>query len=223
MRETARAYALNVIGGLAPLLETEFLVLADYIIEHPDSVSRPPKGLTIADEAYWSKIAERFVDGRKVRQLAKPNTVPDPMVSLILQIFYGIESERLDQIKREHALSMVAENSVGDLLERYISEEIGGAGWVWISGSLIRSVDFIRRAESGGFDELQIKNRDNSENSSSSSVRKDTNIKKWYRTKSKTGETMWEEFPLDSDDLKPLSEQGFREFVLRYLPSVMQD
>ena len=63
---------------------------------------------------------------------------------------------------------------------------------------------------------MQIKNRDNTENSSSSKIRENTNIQKWYRTKSKTGKTMWEEVPEQMKGLG-LSEEGFKKFVESYL------
>ena len=165
---------------------------------------------------YWEKLARRFVRGREAQSFPRPKTIPDPMVSVILNVRYGVEKDRLDQVKQEHALSMVAENAVGELLERYISDAMGGTGWVWVSGSLIKAIDFIRR-KGGGFEELQIKNRDNSENSSSSAIRKGTTIKKWCRTKSKTGETMWDYFPVDADFDGDLSEEGFQRWVADYL------
>jgi hypothetical protein len=219
--EAARTLASDAIRVLDPTLETDFLVIADYIIENPDQVSRPPKVggkmLEATTQAYWENIAWRFVRGRESQTFAHPATVPDPMVTYILQVHYGIPESRIEEVKREHALSMVAENAVGELLERYISNQMRDSGWIWVSGSLLKAIDFIRRDDSG-FSALQIKNRDNSENSSSSAIRAGTDIKKWYRTKSKTGKTMWELFPADPSLKGSLSEEGFRDFVANYKP-----
>jgi hypothetical protein len=111
---------------------------------------------------------------------------------------------------------MGAENLIGNLLERYIASELEQNGWAWCAGSLVKSVDFIRRHEDGSWYVLQVKNRDNSENSSSAAVRIGTTIEKWFRTFSKKTETNWENFPVN-DGKNNLSEKGFRIFVEKYL------
>lgn len=90
--------------------------------------------------------------------------------------------------------------------------------WVWCAGEVVKAVDFIRPSKQAGVDweSLQIKNRDNSENSSSSAIRNGTDIKKWYRTVSKTGSTRWEKFPVGADGEK-LDEVDFQNFVKEYL------
>ena len=69
---------------------------------------------------------------------------------------------------------------------------------------------------SGEWRLLQIKNRDNSENSSSMAIRKGTSIEKWFRSFSKKTDTNWDQFP--DENVKGLvSEEGFRAFVREYL------
>jgi hypothetical protein len=58
---------------------------------------------------------------------------------------------------------------------------------------------------------LQIKNRSNSENSASASVRAGTIIEKWFRINSMTGQTYWGSLPENQDG--KCSEEGFYEFV----------
>ena len=114
---------------------------------------------------------------------------------------------------------MGAEGIVGDLLERYLATVLDDQEWVWCSGESVRSVDFVRAVSSGGgyqWESLQVKNRDNSENSSSSAIRNGTDIAKWYRTKSRTGATMWGSFPIPGASAR-LSETGFETFVVTYL------
>ena len=86
---------------------------------------------------------------------------------------------------------MAAENIVGDLLERYLAKILEPKGWVWCAGSIVIAVDFIMRGDATKWNLLQIKNRDNSENSSSKKVRDGTEIQHWFRTFAKTGETNW--------------------------------
>jgi hypothetical protein len=59
---------------------------------------------------------------------------------------------------------------------------------------------------------LQIKNRSNSENSSSSTVRVGTEIEKWFRIKADRIEYMWEKLN-DICGTTELSEESFVIFV----------
>jgi hypothetical protein len=84
---------------------------------------------------------------------------------------------------------MSAENIQGNLLEEYISLEIRPYGWIWCNGSVLRAIDFCSM---DGSILLQVKNKSNTENSSSSAIRTGTTIKKWYRlgTQTKNGQKL---------------------------------
>jgi hypothetical protein len=88
-----------------------------------------------------------------------------------------------------HNLFMSAENIQGNLLEEYISISIRPYGWVWCNGNVLHAIDFC--SEDGAV-LLQIKNKSNTENSSSSAIRIGTDIKKWYRlgTRTQNGEKL---------------------------------
>ena len=150
-------------------------------------------------------------------------TVPDEMVSVVLHAFFDTPAADLARIQREHLLSMGAENLIGDLLERYLASVMEPRGWIWCSGSMVRAVDFVRPPEAAGqgWRLLQVKNRDNSENSSSSAIRSGTEIEKWFRTFSKKAGANWAAFP--DTTLRPhLSEEGFETFVRQYLARLRQ-
>ena len=85
-----------------------------------------------------------------------------------------------------HNLFMSAENIQGNLLEEYIASVVRKYGWLWCNGNVLRAVDFCTI---DGSALLQIKNKSNTENSSSSAIRTGTTIQKWYRlgTKSRKG------------------------------------
>ena len=164
------------------------------------------------------KLAEKYFTSILTKVSPSiPQTVPDEMVSVILKKFYKHPSEKLKSIQTEHQHSMAAENMVGELLERYIDSVLSKHGWVWCCGALVKHVDFIKE-EGNDYRRLQIKNRDNSENSSSKAIRNGKNIDHWYRTSSRTGRTRWEDFP-DPALKSNLSEAGFLAFVERYVRS----
>ena len=108
---------------------------------------------------------------------------------------------------------MQAENIVGKLLERYVAPLLESKGWVWCAGETLRSVDFMKDENTNDVKLLQIKNRSNSENSSSSAIREGTKIKKWYRISSASGKTRWDRLPENADGI--CNEEGFYQFVHR--------
>jgi len=83
---------------------------------------------------------------------------------------------------------------------------------------MVRAVDFVKPPvqANGSWRLLQVKNRDNSENSSSSAIRLGTDIEKWHRTFSKRVGSNWAEFP-DSALRTHLSETAFKAYVRDYL------
>lgn len=184
----------------------------------PASRSRNIEG---GSQEYITKLANNFALSRVVRAPTPPSTIPDEMVSRILSVYFNVPQDSLEDAKYLHALSMGAENIVGDLLERYIASVIEPQGWIWCSGSTVKSVDFIRPPVNANdtWGLLQVKNRDNSENSSSSAIRNGTEIIKWFRTFSRTGATNWPAFPC-ANGRGSLSEAGFIDFVDQYLLSM---
>ena len=195
---------------------TGIRTILEFLISHPERLSGQAWGnqkpnLKQPDDQL--RIAERYIKDRRTPVVpSKPKTVPDPATSLVLEHFFNYKFNDLDRMKIEHQHSMSAENAVGGLLEEYIDSVSGQYGWVQCCGRLVKSIDFIKK-DVNGWIQLQVKNRDNTENSSSAAVRDGTNIQVWKRTKSRTGETNWELFP-DENLRSILSEDGFREFVV---------
>jgi hypothetical protein len=211
-------FAREAISALDSQLEEEFATLIAFLEENPE-LARIPRGKNaprLGSKAHVLVEANRFVLSREMRSPSVPTTVPDIAVSKVLEAYYGLDASELERVKREHQLSMAAEGFVGDLLERYIAANVRDHGWIWCSGESVRHVDFVRRGMDAGmpWETLQVKNRDNSENSSSSAIRAGTAIQKWHRSKSRTGETCWETFPAATS--KPLTEDGFLAFVDSY-------
>lgn len=215
--EIARSVFSLVASSHARKLE----IVATFLIENPELAPRPSKGDKFGSRDYWKKLASKFVRARSPRNPQEPSTVPDVLVSVILQEYFGFQESALERIILEHSLAMASENIVGDLLERYIASKMEEFDWVWCSGEVVKKVDFLaaRVGVANEWIPLQIKNRDNSENSSSSSVRDGTTIVKWFRTFSRTGSTNWSSFPESVNSVK-LSEDDFQVFARNYLRSL---
>ena len=101
----------------------------------------------------------------------------------IVQSAHNLSEKEALASEITHNLFMSAENIQGNLLEEFISINILPFGFYWCNGNVLRAIDFCN---SNGSLLLQIKNKNNTENSSSSNIRVGTSIKKWFRLGSKT-------------------------------------
>lgn len=189
-----------------------FSVLIEFFKLNPDKLSRFKFELS---EECIRKIANKFMSGRHSNGPVIPKTIPDLRVRDVLQYAYNVDPSNIDKAIDHHMQAMGAENFIGWILEQYIAEHAEPIGWIWCSGSLVKSIDFIKKEENT-WEFLQIKNRSNSENSSSSKVRDGTTIKKWFRIFANNGKTNWEAFP-DSILREKLSENDFREYLLKHI------
>lgn len=79
-----------------------------------------------------------------------------------------------------HYLFMSAENMNGAILEQYLADVLEPNGWLWCAGATYRAIDFCYFGENE-IVLLQVKNKYNTENSSSSAIRIGTDIIKWNR------------------------------------------
>ena len=219
--ETVKQTALTLVnqtGKEAGLVEA-FVEICHFLHEHPKYLSlrsrkNPPD---IYSGEGLHKLANQYFNGyRRLDVPKQPSTVPDELVSVVMQAAYGYSQTDCEKIKREHQHSMSAENCVGALLERYLDSVLRSQGWNWCCGDFVKAIDFVRRDQSGQWLALQVKNRDNSENSSSSAIRSGTTIQKWFRSFSKKPETNWDNLPPLMQGYG-LSEQGFIAFVKTYL------
>lgn len=107
----------------------------------------------------------------------------DPAIKQIVMVTQHISQVDASAQEKHHNLFMSAENIQGNLLEEYIAINSRPYGWIWCAGNTLRAIDFCNR---DGSVLLQIKNKSNTENSSSSNIREGTSILKWYRLGTKT-------------------------------------
>lgn len=158
----------------------------------------------------WILKYEGGKNGRaSLRESNPPGTIADPIIEKIIGArLTALSDEELNQITYAHRLGMSAENILGLILEEYLADSLSQAGWHCAWGETVKSVDFVH--EDGCL--LQIKNRSNSENSSSSAVRDGTQIEKWFRIKADRIEYMWGALN-DICGTTHLSEDAFVSFV----------
>lgn len=201
-----------------------FELICLFLRDHPDLLSwRGNNKPDVLTQNGINILAKKFFQAKNKNTLpAAPTTVPDEAVSIVMMSTYNYSSQEAERIKIEHQHSMSSENIVGTLLERYIAEILEPHGWVWCAGDFVRGVDFIKyNNQSNTWKAVQVKNRDNTENSSSSAIRAGTDTKKWFRIYSKTGKDNWNNFPEEEfNDI--LTEDGFQSFIRNYFSNIYQ-
>ena len=185
------------------------------IIDDPQRV--PGNIGTKKDDEYTAigKWVTKYFNGIKSKTTIRisnlPGTVADPIIDKIIGArLTNLSAEDLEKIKYAHRLSMSAENILGLILEEFLAINLEKAGWHCAWGETVKSVDFVH--ENGQL--LQIKNRSNSENSSSSAVRAGTSIQKWFRIKADRVEYMWDNLNAICG-ISSLSETAFENFVIQ--------
>ncbi|WP_405075860.1 SinI family restriction endonuclease [Ligilactobacillus acidipiscis] len=145
----------------------------------------------------------------------------DPAVGLLVNEKQNYTPNQLVEAIKIHNLFMSAENVQGALLEEYISQHSRSIGWIWAKGESMRACDFIRRNSNGITELLQIKNRDNTENSSSSAIRQGTQIIKWnrlktiHKNKKPLPQFNWDDLnkKMDIPTDRQMSESDYRMFL----------
>lgn len=167
-------------------------------------------------EKWVQKIRKAYNQRISVRESHTPGTSPDSLINHILKTrLQNLSESQITDMIFAHRAAMSAENILGLLLEEYIWSKLDVVNnekriWVFAWGEVIKAVDLCSNLG----DLIQIKNRDNSENSSSQAVRDGTTIQKWFRIKAKTGETQWPMLcRLIGCDEGIYSEDDFKDFV----------
>ena len=184
--------------------------------EQPAFRTRKNKDAELQSAGVLLKLATSFNKGRDLKNPTVSESPHDPAMCIVAESWFSVPNSHLTQFFDYHKQAMGIENIIGAYLEAYIYESLWNEGWIWCSGSIVNKVDFIK-VSNGRFEQfLQIKCRDNTENSSSLEVREGTEISKWFRFFSKTGQTNWLSFP-DSKGRLQLSEEGFLKFLKKKL------
>ena len=162
-----------------------------------------------------SVFVHKFIRGfqnRASKRVSNPlATMPDPMIDHIIEA--RLPGSDLETMRIGHRISMSAENILGSILEEYIHSKIVKFNWSCCWGNAIKAVDAC--SIEGKL--LQIKNRSNSENSSSSAIRDGTNIIKWYRIDARTGKTNWDDLCSIIGKEKIFSEDDFKHFCIKLI------
>jgi hypothetical protein len=185
-------------------------VILSCIHKYPILVPKRIKGVSEEEtQLKWLKQYQKGYENRpSIRVSGKMGTIADTAVNDIIQgRLPHLSEHNMEQITFAHRLSMSAENILGPFLEEYLSNELAKFNWHCSWGEVTSYVDFCN--SDGRL--LQVKNRDNSENSSSKKVRENTPIDFWFRVFSRTDRYNWHELNKRNQTEK-FSEENFSIF-----------
>lgn len=136
---------------------------------------------------YLVRWITNYIDARNnlpsKREAHLKSACTDPAIRVIVQNAQQLSEEETIKGEAQHNLFMSAENIQGNLLEEFLAQQIRPYGFLWCIGNTLHAIDFCN---STGKCLLQIKNKSNTENSSSSKIRTRTSITKWYRLGTRT-------------------------------------
>ena len=208
-------------------LDEELEIILEFAENKPNSLVRSNKTLlsysdnekkkySYASIEHETVLKKKLIKGRK-KIFKKPKTFPDLAVYEFLKENKDYSDEIIQNVIQYHYDAMGAENILGHFLEEFINENKEDDSWIWCSGSVVDKIDFIQKVENENEETswraLQIKASSNTENSSSSEVRENTEILFWCRRNAtKKNSQNWgklQEFISNEN----LNEENFLEFL----------
>ena len=172
----------------------------------------------------WVERYKNCMENLPSQHIGTPkNTCTDPSLAKIVKASCEYSDEEIEEYEKNHNLFMAAENIQGGLLEEYIARNVASYDWIWCAGETLSSVDFCKR---DGSALLQVKNKDNTENSSSNKIRTGTEIKKTnrlrtrYKDRKPYADYEWNKMnDIINENLEEgcvpctMSEQAYQEFL----------
>lgn len=203
--------ASNAIKAVDSKLHSQFLNLMTFLLINPEFQGKirgknPP---TFGSDQYFEKTAKMFSEGRSISPPINSGKETDNLLKLLFQNLNPNLPIEISTATRIHGDFMVLENKVGKILESYLAHKLEPLRWIWCSGDFVDKIDFVKIGDNFSVNVLQVKNKDVTENSSSSKGR--GNIPKWSRLKGKAADPDWHNFP-DVEARKLISEKEFLDY-----------
>ncbi len=167
-----------------------------------------------AEDKFFNAFKKGFCNRPSIRKSKPSMTIADPLVLHLLSArIANLSDKDIQLIGVGHKVAMSAENIIGLILEEYIHNSLLEYGWSICWGNCIKAVDLC--SKDGKL--IQIKNKSNTENSSSSKIRNNTPIQKWFRFNASNGQTKWENLNNMTTGKNVLSEDSFQQFALNLI------
>ena len=148
------------------VLQNSIKLTHKYLNDHPQAwtkkIKKEPAPITV--DRITLDITKMF---DTEPQIKKQTTVPDELVAELLEILCGNEKSKRKQYQKQYNnQKQVEQVIIGTFLEFYILKYSSQYGWAQ-TGNCLSGIDMIQNNDDGSWNRLQIKNSDNTPNSSS--------------------------------------------------------
>jgi len=197
-------------------LEKEFKIILEFEKDNPGSLSYPKKAKYKRLDIDHQNFLKKKLKTSRNKSFSITKTAPDNAVYQFLKKKFNYTDEEIKLVIKYHNAAMGAENIIGHYLEEFINQNLINKNWVWCSGSILDKIDFIQRINDKTnlkWRAFQVKNSSNTENSSSKTVRNNTQIEMWFRRVANKKNTFkWEEIQKITG-CKNLNEEEFLKFL----------
>ena len=133
---------LNLCYDIEMSLRNSFITVIKYLNQFPENLSVRSKNNIpdVKTKEGIEQLAVSYFNGFYSPTVPKlPQTVPDEMVSFIMEIVFNHSKKETEEIKITHLESMASENAVGALLERYLDSVLREKGWAWCCGNFVKA------------------------------------------------------------------------------------
>lgn len=182
------------------------------------------KDVCVQETEYIKKWISNYIKGREnIKSQVPLKNYGEKDSALIARVQSSTEAdeELMKSYIDGHFLFMSAENMNGSILEEYLAYVLEPENWIWCVGSVYRAVDFCY-LEGDTPKLLQVKNKYNTENSSSSAIREGTAIEKWNRLDRPKAPDKYKPIPnwkklRDIVDIPSLNDRLTEEAYLQYI------
>ena len=227
---------LGILGEfpMSELNKSNLIKIFDYAAIYPDlfpSINVSKNHIETDEKVigYLRNWINKFYLERENPALSKPLKNFGEIDNALFRRVSGISNELKEnyaKLLEAHYIIMDAENKNGATLEEFMANVLEKHNWIWCSGSVLSAIDFCK-LESAETLLLQVKNKYNTENSSSSKIRTGTEIKKWNRLSKPrvaTGKNIpipnWEELHeiINADSILKyeLTEEKYLDYIVEH-------
>ena len=197
-------------------LEKEFKIILEFEKDNPGSLSYPKKAKYKRLDIDHQNFLKKKLKTSRNKSFSITKTAPDNAVYQFLKKKFNYTDEEIKLVIKYHNAAMGAENIIGHYLEEFINQNLINKNWVWCSGSILDKIDFIQKINDKTdlkWRAFQVKNSSNTENSSSKTVRNNTQIEMWFRRVANKKNTFkWEEIQKITG-CNNLNEEEFLKFL----------
>ena len=116
--DNAEQFARRAMEIEQPDLADRFAAIVRFLLLNPTMMPNSKTKKPLGSGDYFKALARSYIQAREPNKPKPPATVSDPLVSFILNGYFGVKEDQLERAKEEHKWAMAAENMVGDLLDR---------------------------------------------------------------------------------------------------------